>query len=143
MKSANRDPRQRKVGEVSKQTMRERCVNGPPEIVAAEQFKMTPTQSDYFMFDFNELERRSPITVEDKHHDVHRPVHERDYRGEDALERFRLAEKRIVQETVMSIDGNDVDNDDECPYLDSRFSDTEGEKSTNAPFRPGCRADKA
>ena len=43
----------------------------------------------------------------------------------------------------MSIEGNDVDNDDECPYLDSQFGVTEDEKSTNAPFRPGCRADRA
>ena len=92
MNSANRDPRQRKVGEASKHTMRERCVTGPPEIVAAEQFSMMP-QSDYAMFDFNEFERRSPSTVEDKHHDAHRPVHEIDYRGEDALERFCLAER--------------------------------------------------
>ena len=87
MKSANRDPRQRKIEDISKQTLRERCVNGPPEIVAVEQFSMMP-QSDYSMFDFNELERRSPSTVQDEHHDVHRPVHEREYRGEDALEGF-------------------------------------------------------
>ena len=86
-KSANRDPRQRNVGEIMKQKVRERCVDGPPEIVAVEHFSMTP-QSDYSMFDFNELERRSPSTVEDEHHDVHWPGHERDYRGEDALERF-------------------------------------------------------
>ena len=104
--------------------MGERCVDGPPEIVATEQFSMTP-QSEYSVFDFNELERRSPSTVEDDHHDVHRPVHERDYRGEDALERFRLAESRVVQETVMSIDGNDVDggSDDDCPGR--QFGDTD------------------
>ena len=123
MKSAH--PRQHKVGEISKQIMRERCVNGPPEIVAAEQSSMT-LRSDYSMFDFNELERRSPSTVEDEHHDIH-----------------RLAGRRIVQETVMSIEGNEVggDSDDDCPG--GQFSDTEDDMSTNASLPPGCRADKA
>ena len=109
--SASIDPQQR-----MKQTSRERHVDGPPENVGTEQFIMTP-QSDHSLFDFDELETLGQ-------HEVHRPVHERDYRGEDAQERFRLAERRIVQETVMSIDGNDADNDDECPCLDSQISDT-------------------
>ena len=43
----------------------------------------------------------------------------------------------------MSIEGNDdeAESDGDCPG--GTFSDTEDEKSTNAPFRPGCRADKA
>ena len=101
-----------------------------------EQFNMTP-QSDHSMFDFDELDN-----IEER--EVHRPVHEREYRCEDAIERFRLAERRIVQEAVMSIEGNEVDGEDEsdgdCPG--GEVSETEHETSTNALCRPGCRADK-
>ena len=54
---------------------------------------------------------------------------------------------KIVQENVrrieidIAVEGDD-DDDGECPYLDSQFSDTEDEISTNAPFVPGCRAEK-
>ena len=63
--------------------------------------------------------------------------------GEDPHERFRIAELRIVQENVKKIEAVDDDDDDgDCPYLDDQFSDTEDENSTNAPFVPGCRAEK-
>ena len=70
--SASIDPRR------IEQTLRERHVDAPPEDVVTEQFGMT-TQSDHSLFDFDELE-----TPEQQ--EVHRPVHERDYRGEDPLE---------------------------------------------------------
>ena len=50
--SASIDPRQRKIGQIMKQTFRERHVDGPPEHVATEQ---TP-QSGHSLFDFDELE---------------------------------------------------------------------------------------
>ena len=44
----------------------------------------------------------------------------------------------------MSIEGNEIDGEDDsdgdCPG--GEFSETEDDKSTNAPFRPGCRADR-
>ena len=45
-----------------------------------EQFNMTP-QSDHSMFDFDELEN-----LEGR--DTQQPTHEREYCGEDAIERF-------------------------------------------------------
>ena len=90
---------------------------------------MTP-QSDHSMFDFDELDN-----LEGR--DTQQPTHGREYRVEDAIERFRLAERRIVQEAVMNIEGNeamDPDNvnngDGSCPG--GEFSDTEDETSTNA-----------
>ena len=69
---------------------------------------------------------------------------DREYSGEDAHERFRLAELRIVQENVRRIKDDiaveDV-NDDDVP--DGHLGNTEDESSTNAPIRPGCRAGKA
>ena len=41
----------------------------------------------------------------------------------------------------IAIDDDD-DDSGECPYLDSQFSDTEDEISTNAPFVLGCQAEK-
>ena len=87
------------------------------------------------MFDFDDLEAKSPSEA---YGEV--PI---DYRGEDAHERFRIAELRIVQENVRKIEAVDDDDDDgECPYLHSQFSDTEDENPTNAPFVLGCRAEK-
>ena len=88
------------------------------------------------MLDFDELEVQSP-SVEN----VDVPT---GYRGEDAHERFRLAELKIVQENVRRIEDDTViedDDDDEGP--DGQFSDTKDKNATNAPIVPGCRADKA
>ena len=96
---------------------------------------MTP-QSDHSMFDFDELDNL-------KERETQQSVHKREYRGEDAVERFRLAETRIVQEAVMNIEGNEGDDDDDngsCPG--GQFSDTEDEKCANARFVPGARAEK-
>ena len=76
--SASIDPRQR-----IEETPRERSSDVPSkccEGVVPEQFNMTP-QSDHSLFDFDELDN-----LEER--EVHRPVHEREYRGEDAIERF-------------------------------------------------------
>ena len=53
--SASIDPRQRKIGQIMKQTLRERHVDGPPEHVVTEQFIMTPPL-DHSLFDLDELE---------------------------------------------------------------------------------------
>ena len=102
-----------------------------------KRFDLTPAlvNSDSGMFDFDELKAKSPSEVSGEI--------AIDYRGEDAHERLRIAELRIVQERVPKIEGDD-DSDDcgECPYLDGQFSDTEDENSTNAPYVPGCRAEK-
>ena len=73
--------------------------------------------SDSGMFDFDDLEAKSPSEASGEV-----PI---DYRGEDAHERFRIAELRNVQENVKKIEAvDDVDDDGECPYLDGQFSDT-------------------
>ena len=104
-----------------------------PMTLPAERVNLTPihSTSDSGMLDFDELEAKrssealGEVTI--------------DYRGEDAHERFRIAELRIVQENVKKIEAEvDDGGDDECPYLDGQFSDTEDENSTNAPFVPGC-----
>ena len=57
------------------------------------------------------------------------------------LARFRIAEMKIVQETVRKFEGDDDDGDnDSCP--DGEFSDTEDKKCTNARIVPGARAEK-
>ena len=134
IQSASIDPRQR-MEETQRETFSDipsKCREG----LVPEQFNMTP-QLDHSMVDFDELDN-----LEER--EVHRSVHEREYRGEDAIERFRLAEGRIVQEAVMSIEGNEIDGEDDddgdCPG--EEFSETEDEKSTNVPFQPGWRADK-
>ena len=81
--------------------------------------------SDGSMFDFEELEAKSPS--EDSGNDAF------EFRGEDAHERFKIAELRIVQETVRKIEG-DEDSDGDCPG--GEFSDTEDENSTNARYVP-------
>ena len=83
------------------------------------------------MFDFEELEAKSPS--ENSGNDAF------EFRGEDAHERFRIAELRIVQEAVRKIEDGE-DSDVSCPGGD--FSDTEDENSTNARYVPGCRAEK-
>ena len=88
------------------------------------------------MFDFDELEAQSPIVEI-----VDVPI---DFRDEDAHERFRLAELKIVQENVRRIkDDIAVEDDDDDDVPDGQFSDTEDENPTNAPIVPDCRADKA
>ena len=61
-----------------------------PMTLPAERFGLTPiySTSDSGMLDFDELEVQSPIVET-----VDVPI---DYRGEDAHERFRLAELKIV-----------------------------------------------
>ena len=83
------------------------------------------------MFNFEELEAKSP-----SEQSVDGAVN---YRGEDAHERFTIAELRIVQETLRKSEG-DEDSDVSCPGGGS--SDTEDETSTNARYVPGCRAEK-
>ena len=103
----------------------------------AERFNLTPIHStgDSAMFDFDDLEAKSPSEASGED-----PI---DYRGEDAHERCRIAELKMVQENVRKIDAVDDDDDDgDCPYLDGQFSDTEDVNSANAPFVPGCRAEK-
>ena len=84
------------------------------------------------MFDFDDLEAKSPSEASGEV--------AIDYRGENAHERFRFAELRIVQEIVRKIEAVDDDDDDDgkCPYLDGQFSVIEDENSTNASFVPGC-----
>ena len=109
-----------------------------PMTLPAERFNLTPinSTSDSAMFDFDDLDAKSPI---EESGEVLI-----DYRGEDAHERFRLAEPKIVQENVRRIEvdiADDDDDDDECPG--GQFSDTEDETLTNAPIVSGCRADKS
>ena len=104
----------------------------------AERFDLTPIQSmgdSGQMFDFEYLEAKSPREAS-----IEVPI---DYRVEDAHERFRIAELRIVQENVKKIEADGDDGGDaECPYLDRQFSDTEDDNSTNAPYVPGCRTEE-
>ena len=84
IQSASIDPRQR-----IEETQRERFDDVQPEChekPIPEQFNMIP-QSDHSMFDFGELDN-----LEGR--DTQQPTHEREYRGEDAIERLRLAERR-------------------------------------------------
>ena len=109
-----------------------------PMTLLAERFNLTPiySTSDSGLFDFDDLEVKSPIveTVDVRI----------DFRGEDAHERFRLAELKIVQENVRRIeDGIAIESDDDDDVPDGQFSDTEDETSTNAPIVPGRLADKA
>ena len=95
--SANRDPRQRDSPVVSRQMMSEGNMRTPMTL-PAERFDLTPIQSmgdSGPMFDFDVLEAKSPGEAS-----IEVPI---DYRGEDAHERFRLAELRIVQENVKKI----------------------------------------
>ena len=134
--SANRDPRQRDSFGVHRQMMSEENMRTPMTL-PAERFNLTPihSMSDSGMFDFDDLEAKSPSEASGEV-----PI---DDHGEDAHERFRIAELRIVQENVRKIEAVDDDDDDgECPYLDGQFSDTEDEHSTSAPFVLGCQAEK-
>ena len=109
-----------------------------PVILPAERFDLTPMNStgDSGMFNFDELEVQSPVVET-----VDVPI---DYRGEDAHERFRLAELKTVQENVRRIEDDiAVEDDDDDDVPDGQSSDTEDKTSTNAPIVPGCRADKA
>ena len=78
-----------------------------PMTLLAERFDLTPTNSaiDSGMFDFDELEVRSP-SVEN----LEVPI---DYRGEDAHEIFRLAELKIFQENVRRIEDDIAAEDDD------------------------------
>ena len=107
-----------------------------PMTLQAERFNLTPTHgnSDSGIFDFDGLEAKSPSEASEEI--------AIDHRGEDAHERFRISELRIVQENVKKIEAEgDDDDDDECPHLDGQFSDTDDENSTNASFVPGCGAE--
>ena len=75
-----------------------------------ERYNLTPVRgiNDSGMFNFEELEARSPS--EESGYDAF------ELRGEDAHERFRIAELMIVQETVRNIEGDD-DSDGSCPGL--------------------------
>ena len=80
------------------------------------------------MFDFDEFRVQS-LSVENM--DV--PT---DYRGEDAHERFMLAELKFVQENIRRIeDDTAVEDDDDDHAPDGQFSDTEDENSTNGLSR--------
>jgi hypothetical protein len=102
-----------------------------PMTLPTERYNLTPVHgsNDSGMFNFEEWEAKSPS--EDSGHDAF------EFRGEDAHERFRIAELRIVQETVRKIEGDD-DSDGSCPG--GEFSDTEDKISTNARYVPGFRA---
>jgi hypothetical protein len=128
--SASRDPRQR-ICDSDRQLMCEENVR-TPKTLPVERYVLSPVHgSDGSMFDFEELEAKSPS--EESGNDAF------EFRGEDAHERFRIAELRIVQETVRKIEG-DEDSDGDCPG--GEVSDTEDENSTNARYVPGCRAEK-
>ena len=123
--SANRDPWQRDSLGVSMQMMSEETMRTPMTLPAG-RLNLTPihSTSDSAMFDFHDLEARSPSEASGEV-----PI---DYRGEDAHERFRIAELKIVQENVRKIEAVDGDDDDgDCPYFDGQFSDSEDENSTN------------
>ena len=88
--SASRDPRQRNCADAGRQMMSEDMLRTPMTL-PTERYNLTPVHgsNDSGMFNFDELEAKSPS--EDSGYDAF------EFRGEDAHERFRIAELRIVQ----------------------------------------------
>ena len=88
--SASRDPRQRNFS-TDRQFVCGEDVR-TPKALPAETYDLSQVRdsNNSSMFDFDDLEIKSPS--EQTGHDA------AEYRGEDARERYRLAELRLVQE---------------------------------------------